>query len=203
LPELTFESSIGFNELQYPYGIAGFTDSIDKSHKIFVTDNPNAGLPQKDRIKHWKINYNEDIQIEYLGLFGNEMFRKVETIACDKEYNRLLVAEEDIDQNKIVSLNLNDATLESTPLNKFKFLYEPEGLALIPELDIWIATDQSEDDNRFYIFDRKNLSLVDTISLNGVTNTDGIAVGKIDKNWFLYAVDDDRRIGSFNLSNSY
>ena len=203
LPELTFKGSIGFNELQYPYGITGFVDSIDKSHKIYVTDNPNAGLPKANRIKHWKINYNENVRIEYLGQFGNQMFSKVETIACDKEYNRLLIAEEDIGQNKIVSLKLNDGSLELTPLDKFKFLYEPEGLALIPELNIWIATDQSEDDNRFYIFDRKNLSLVDTISLNGVTNTDGIAVGKIDKNWFLYAVDDDRRIGSFNLSNSY
>ena len=203
LPELTFESSIGFNELQYPYGIAGFTDSIDKSHKIFVTDNPNAGLPQKDRIKHWKINYNEDIQIEYLGLFGNEMFRKVETIACDKELNRLLVAEEETSKNKIVSLNLTDGNLESTPLDTFKFLYEPEGLALIPELDIWIATDQSDNDNRFYIFDRMNLTLLDTIGLNGVTNTDGIAVGKIGEDWFLYAVDDDRRVGSFNLNVLY
>ena len=200
LPELIFQGSIGFNELQYPYGITGFVDSTDQSHKIFVTDNPNAGLPQANRIKHWKINYSENVQIKYLGLFGNQMFNKVETIACDKEFNRLLVAEEDGTINKIVSLALNDGRLESTPLDTFKFLYEPEGLALIPELNIWIATDQSDDDNRFYIFDRKSLSLVDTIGLNGVTNTDGIAVGKIGKNWFLYAVDDDRRVGSFNLN---
>ena len=203
LPELIFQGSIGFNELQYPYGITGFVDSIDKSHKIFVTDNPNAGIPQENRIKHWKVTYNETVQIKYLGIFGNQMFRKVETIACDKEYNRLLVAEEDIGQNKIVSLNLHDGSLESTPLDTFKFLYEPEGLALIPELDIWIATDQSEDDNRFYIFDRMNLTLLDTIGLNGVTNTDGIAVGKIGEDWFLYAVDDDRRVGSFNLNVLY
>ena len=89
------------------------------------------------------------------------MFRKVETIACDKELNRLLVAEEETSKNKIVSLNLTDGSLESTPLDTFKFLYEPEGLALIPELDIWIATDQSDNDNRFYIFDRMNLTLLD------------------------------------------
>ena len=61
-------------------------DSTDQSHKIFVTDNPNAGIPQENRIKHWKVTYNKTVQIKYLGIFGNQMFRKVETIACDKEF---------------------------------------------------------------------------------------------------------------------
>ena len=198
IPDLKEIKSFGVGILQKPYGITGW--SHNNKHIIYVTDNFNPGEPSKNRIHKWNIYLPN---VKYLGTHGSVLFKTVESIACDKKNNRLLVADEDRSVKKITVLNLKTGVKISSPFDNFKFENDPEGIALLKMngCGYWITTDQSKTSNKFYVFNRDNLKYKTTLKLKGVSNTDGIAVGKIGNNYTLYVVDNDKRIGAFKINN--
>lgn len=192
LPEfksLGYFGSEGLEDgLILPYGIA-----IDKTaantYELYITDNYNpnlAGYPAEgeleDRIHHFRFTVTgNSIESEQLNIFGevyNEgALHKVESLWTDREYNRLLIADESYLQRNIKVYDLDGNFTGKIIPNKY-FDSEPEGIALYKCEDgsgYWIMTDQHETPvNKFQVFDRETLEYIGGFRGEITRNTDGI-----------------------------
>ena len=101
-----------------------------------------------------------------------------------------------------MALDLDTGNVIIEDIGQFDRGNDPEGIALVKtskDEGYWICTEQSKDDNRFHLFDRKTLEFKKTLYLDEVSYTDGITTAYMHGKWYLYAVDNDMRIVSYEL----
>ena len=204
-PVLVFGEAV----LRRPYGIAARRQG--QTTDLFITDNyetPDETIPPSselgERIKHFRVDEQTDPPtVQLIKTFGEingpGVLRKVETIAVDKEAERLLVAEE-IEDDMGLKLYGLDGEFEGVAANTF-FRWEPEGIASIEcqSQRFWITTDQHETRTVFRILRADDLSLVGSFAGHVTANTDGITTSTIGPT--LYAVHDDMAVSAFAWSD--
>lgn len=178
----------GADVLRRPYGLAAFPEA-DGWLSVYVTDNyetPDEQIPPDAelgrRVHHFRVRATDGrLETQHVRAFGDTaghgVLRKVETIAVDPAYDRVLVAEEheDIRDIKVYTL---DGRFTGQVIPNDLFDYEPEGLALYPCGDdgYWVATDQHPEDNTFHVLDRRTLAPLGSFQGDATRQTDGIAV---------------------------
>lgn len=199
---MDFLGTFGNGELRSPYGIT-FYKQENNSYKVLVTDSYEYNNPREDRILSWDfIIENEEFSVGPATVLGNPTLYQVESIQADKYYQTLLVAEEMEEHHKVMVLDLMTGEVIKEDLGNFDRGNDPEGIALVIDKDnngYWICTEQSKTDNRFHLYDRKSLEYINTLYLDNVSYTDGIATAYMHGKWFLYAVDNDARVVAFEL----
>tara|TARA_B100001250_G_scaffold71958_1_gene58354 strand:- start:2300 stop:3265 length:966 start_codon:yes stop_codon:yes gene_type:complete len=199
---MDFIGTFGSEVLRQPYGITNYKQE-DGSYKIFVTDSYDYNQPHQDRIISWELEYDGDkFSVSEHSVFGEYTLYQVESIMVDSHYRRLLVADEMEEHYKIAVLDLDTGEHINSTLEDFNFTEDPEGIALVSKGDntgYWICTEQSKEDNRFHLFDRESLEYIDSLYLEDIEYTDGIATAYMHGNWYLYASDNDHRVGAFLL----
>jgi 3-phytase len=215
LPEFLSLGHIGEDVLRRPYGVAVYPVGPNR-YEVFVTDNyeiPEGHIPPAsqlhERIKQYLIalegNRLTHRLIRSFGdTTGDGILRKVESIALDEMYNRVLIAEEQEDHMSIKIYTLS-GEFTGNVIGKGIFQVEPEGIGLYAEGDDggwWIATDQHKKKTVFHVFGRKDLEYRGFFSGQATANTDGICVTNHTFSHFpkggLFAIDDDRRVVAFS-----
>ena len=199
---MDFLGTFGNDELRSPYGIT-FYKQEDGLYKVLVTDSYEYNNPREDRILTWDFTIdNESFNVSSATVLGNPTLYQVESIYADQHYQTLLVAEEMQEHHKVMALDLMTGEVKKEDLGNFNRGNDPEGIALVINKDnngYWICTEQSKTDNRFHLYDRKTLEYMNTMYLDNVSYTDGIATAYMHGKWFLYAVDNDARVVAFEL----
>ena len=199
---MDFLGTFGNDELRSPYGIT-FYKQGDNSYKVLVTDSYEYNNPREDRILSWDFNIeNEEFSVGPATVLGSPTLYQVESIQADKYYQTLLVAEEMKEHHKVMALDLMTGEVIKEDLGNFHRGNDPEGIALVINKDnngYWICTEQSKTDNRFHLYNRKTLEYINTMYLDNVSYTDGIATAYMHGKWFLYAIDNDARVVAFEL----
>ena len=199
---MDFLGTFGNDELRSPYGITYYKQE-NNSYKVLVTDSYEYNNPREDRILSWDfIIENGEFSVGSATALGSPTLYQVESIQADKHYQTLLVAEEMKEHHKVLALDLITGEVIKEDLGNFDRGNDPEGIALVVNKDnsgYWICTEQSKTDNRFHLYDRKTLEYMTTMYLDNVSYTDGIATAYMHGKWFLYAVDNDARVVSFEL----
>ena len=199
---MDFLGTFGNDELRSPYGIT-FYKQGDNFYKVLVTDSYDYNNPKTDRILSWDFTIeNEEFTVGKASVLGSPTLYQVESIQADKHYQTLLVAEEMKEHHKVMALDLMTGEVIREDLGDFDRGNDPEGIALVINKDnhgYWICTEQSKTDNRFHLYDRKTLEYINTMYLDNVSYTDGIATAYMHGKWFLYAVDNDARVVAFEL----
>ena len=199
---MDFLGTFGNDELRSPYGIT-FYKQEDGLYKVLVTDSYEYNNPREDRILTWDFTIdNESFNVSPAGVLGNPTLYQVESIYADQHYQTVLVAEEMKEHHKVMALDLMTGEVKKEDLGNFNRGNDPEGIALVINKDnngYWICTEQSKTDNRFHLYDRKTLEYMNTMYLDNVSYTDGIATAYMHGKWFLYAVDNDARVVAFEL----
>ena len=199
---MDFLGTFGNDELRSPYGIT-FYKQEDGLYKVLVTDSYEYNNPREDRILTWDFTIdNESFNVSSATVLGNPTLYQVESIYADQHYQTVLVAEEMKEHHKVMALDLMTGEVKKEDLGNFNRGNDPEGIALVINKDnngYWICTEQSKTDNRFHLYDRKTLEYMNTMYLDNVSYTDGIATAYMHGKWFLYAVDNDARVVAFEL----
>ena len=199
---MDFLGTFGNDELRSPYGIT-FYKQEDGLYKVLVTDSYEYNNPREDRILTWDFTIdNESFNVSSASVLGNPTLYQVESIYADQHYQTVLVAEEMKEHHKVMALDLMTGEVKKEDLGNFNRGNDPEGIALVINKDnngYWICTEQSKTDNRFHLYDRKTLEYMNTMYLDNVSYTDGIATAYMHGKWFLYAVDNDARVVAFEL----
>ena len=199
---MDFLGTFGNDELRSPYGIT-FYKQEEGLYKVLVTDSYEYNNPREDRILTWDFTIdNESFNVSSASVLGNPTLYQVESIYADQHYQTLLVAEEMKEHHKVMALDLMTGEVKKEDLGNFNRGDDPEGIALVINKDnngYWICTEQSKTDNRFHLYDRKTLEYMNTMYLDNVSYTDGIATAYMHGKWFLYAVDNDARVVAFEL----
>ena len=199
---MDFLGTFGNDELRSPYGITYYKQE-NNSYKILVTDSYEYNNPREDRILSWDFTIESgEFSVGPATVLGNPTLYQVESIQADKHYQTLLVAEEMKEHHKVMALDLMTGEVIKEDLGNFDRGNDPEGIALVINKDnngYWICTEQSKTDNRFHLYDRKTLEYKTTMYLDNVSFTDGIATAYMHGKWYLYAVDNDARVVSFEL----
>ena len=199
---MDFLGTFGNDELRSPYGIT-FYKQEEGLYKVLVTDSYEYNNPREDRILTWDFTIdNESFNVSTATVLGNPTLYQVESIYADQHYQTLLVAEEMQEHHKVMALDLMTGEVKKEDLGNFNRGNDPEGIALVINKDnngYWICTEQSKTDNRFHLYDRKTLEYMNTMYLDNVSYTDGIATAYMHGKWFLYAVDNDARVVAFEL----
>ena len=199
---MDFLGTFGNDELRSPYGIT-FYKQEEGLYKVLVTDSYEYNNPREDRILTWDFTIdNESFNVSSASVLGNQTLYQVESIYADQHYQTLLVAEEMQEHHKVMALDLMTGEVKKVDLGNFNRGNDPEGIALVINKDnngYWICTEQSKTDNRFHLYDRKTLEYMNTMYLDNVSYTDGIATAYMHGKWFLYAVDNDARVVAFEL----
>ena len=199
---MDFLGTFGNDELRSPYGIT-FYKQEEGLYKVLVTDSYEYNNPREDRILTWDFTIdNESFNVSSATVLGNPTLYQVESIYADQHYQTLLVAEEMKEHHKVMALDLMTGEVKKEDLGNFNRGNDPEGIALVINKDnngYWICTEQSKTDNRFHLYDRKTLEYMNTMYLDNVSYTDGIATAYMHGKWFLYAVDNDARVVAFEL----
>lgn len=199
---MDFLGTFGNDELRSPYGIT-FYKQEEGLYKVLVTDSYEYNNPREDRILTWDFKIdNESFNVSSASVLGNQTLYQVESIYADQHYQTVLVAEEMKEHHKVMALDLMTGEVKKEDLGNFNRGNDPEGIALVISKDnngYWICTEQSKTDNRFHLYDRKTLEYMNTMYLDNVSYTDGIATAYMHGKWFLYAVDNDARVVAFEL----
>ena len=199
---MDFLGTFGNNELRSPYGIT-FYKQEEGLYKVLVTDSYEYNNPREDRILTWDFTIDkESFNVSSASVLGNPTLYQVESIYADQHYQTVLVAEEMKEHHKVMALDLMTGEVVKEDLGNFNRGNDPEGIALVINKDnngYWICTEQSKTDNRFHLYDRKTLEYMNTMYLDNVSYTDGIATAYMHGKWFLYAVDNDARVVAFEL----
>jgi 3-phytase len=208
MPGLETLSFVGMDVLKRPYGIAVY-ESEPGVVQAYVTDNFEDTTPLSMRVKHFEIRSDGSSRLvrTFGDLDGDGALTKVETIAVDPRYDRVLVVEEQTDRMGIRIYTL-DGRFTGRVLGRELFRSEPEGISLYPcggEGGFWIATDQHPRHSLFHLFDRQTLAHRGVFRGKVTANTDGIVVdassiGPLARGG-VWAVNDDRSVTSFDWTD--
>ncbi|MCX7557570.1 phytase [Xanthomonadaceae bacterium JHOS43] len=216
LPDFAPMGSFGEGLLALPYGL-WLNETAPGDVDVYVTDSYQHGgaVPPLDqlgqRVRRFRLRIDEDpIRAWAIDAFGGtdetSALRRVESIAGDAAFNRLIVAEEHPDYRSAGPLIFTlDGRYTGAHLGEGLFQGDPEGIALYecPSGNgYWIATDQSDTGNRFHVFDRASLAYLGSFHGEQVTSTDGIALHPFASERFpygvLYVAHDDAAIAAFD-----
>jgi 3-phytase len=189
LPEFKSLCLFGDDFLKKPYGISACSGVNNGRYIIFITDNDNLDS------KIYKLIYeNNTFKIDKTILINNS--NKLESIKYDIKNNFLFYADEM--ENVLYCYNLkNDRIISKSK----KFENDLEGIDIYDKYVVQVEQSKHYvNQNKFHVFSRNGLNYVGNF-IGGVTkNTDGI---KICKDGILYAIDDDRRISSFDIREKW
>jgi len=208
LPDFTPLGVFGTEKLKRPYGLYVTPDSADAYH-IYVTDQyelSNERIPPDralgERVQQFRFQVRGDtLQSAHVRAFGATsgpgVLHVVESLWGDPRNDRLLVAEEEEGDSKLMVYTM-DGAFTGTIINASFFPHQAEGVVLRDCPDgggLWVTTDQGEGVNTFHAFDRATLAPVGSFRIDGVLNTDGIALTSAAFGPFaagaFYAVHDD------------
>ncbi len=219
LPDFSFVGFVGDNSLIRPYGL-----SVTKNndfYNLFVTDNfevENQTYPPynmlNQRVQHYqfKIQNNSLVDINLENSFGDTLGRGqlmiVESIYADPQYNRLLIAEEDKNQNVVKIFDMKGRFLQQE-IGEDLIQYQAEGIMMYDcgnGNGFYFLTDQDyykTNNNTFHIYSRKDLKYIGSFISDKIQNTDGIWVtnrkfGNFD-NGALIAVNDDGGVAIIDI----
>lgn len=202
LPDFEPLGSFGEGFLTLPYGL-WLDETAPGDVDVYVTDSYQDGdaVPPLERlgqrVRRFRLRLDETpIRAWSINAFGgteeHSALRRVESIAGDPAFNRLIVSEEHPDfRNAGPLIHTLDGHFTGKHLGEGLFQGDPEGIALYdcPSGNgYWIATDQGEDANRFHIFDRASLAYLGSFSGKQVSSTDGIALHPVASERFPYGV---------------
>lgn len=189
LPAFEPLGTFGEDHLKLPYGVAVYAET-PTSYVAYVTDAwtaegdvvpPDSLL--NNRVHQFRFSVAAGtIAVEHVRHFGDTsgpgILHVVESIAVDAEHGRLLIAEEENGDSKIVVYTL-DGVFTGEIIGHPWFPSEAEGIALFACAGgggYWLATDQGRENNTFHVFDRETLQHRGSFRGRTVTNTDGIAL---------------------------
>jgi len=204
LPDFKSIATLGGNILTRPYGIWIKPTIYSNVCHAFVTDQPEEGPGQI--LKFELTFYEEMASSKFIKAFGQDLFKyDLESICGDSEHNRLLVAQESDSNPHILYFDLQENKLLGK-MGQGIFSADPEGIVLYPtgkNTGYWICTDQRKEKSVFHIFDRSTLKYITSFDGNHTANTDGISISMDPKPPRIFAVDDDARVTSFILPDSF
>ncbi len=191
LPELNPLGTFGDTVLRLPYGVT--LDYFEDKYHIYVTDNyetPEEETPPADslgmRVHHFVFTVeNNRVNAEHIKAFGDTsgegVLYKVESILVDRDYDRLLIADEHEERRNVKIYDVAGNFSGQIISHKY-FFYEPEGIVVWEcEADnsgYYIMVDQGKINNTFQVFDRKTLDYISGFSGEITRNTDGIAISQ-------------------------
>lgn len=208
LPDFEPLGTFGEERLKLPYGIAIYAEAPG-SYVAYVTDAwevaedvvpPDSLLD--DRVHQFQLSVDgRTLAAEHVRHFGETsgpgILHVVESIAVDAAYGRLLIAEEEEGDSKIMVYSL-EGEFTGDMIDASYFPHQAEGILLYACGDTagyWITTDQGEDVNTFHLFDRASLDHVGSFRGRTVLNTDGIGLTQQSYDRFpngaFFAVHDD------------
>jgi len=203
-------SSIGIiDDLELPYGIAGYTIAKGKQYMLYVTENagPRKGKTPK-KVHQYQATFDgKQMDLKLIRIFGDQQgagaLWKVESIAVDRQYNRIFIADEHSERNNVKIYTL-DGTFTGQTIGDGLIASEPEGIALYCQGDNGhvVVTDQDKLNNIFWLFDRVTLQPITCCKGQHTLNTDGIAIttrcfGSFNRGAF-YAVHDDGSVHAYD-----
>ena len=217
LPDFSHAGFFGEAQLVRPYGVAVVSEG-EGAISVFVTDNyeleedvvpPDSLLGQ--RVRHFRVQTQGGPPVaELVNTFGDTqgdgVLRVVESIAADGSRGRLLIAEEQEGASMIKVYGV-DGRYAGVNIPSTFFPNEAEGIVLYACTDggYWIATDQSEVDNTFHVFDRTSLEHRGSFKGEGVLHTDGIALTQVPFPGFdagaFFAVHDDGNVAALRWAD--
>ncbi|GAB5517753.1 MAG: phytase [Rhodothermales bacterium] len=218
LPGFTSLGAFGADELLNPYGLTVFETEPGMYH-AYVTDNyeqPDESIPPDSeldrRVRQYEVtmmdgSLSASLARTFGATSGAGVLRVVESIYADVPNDRLLIAEENEGESAVKLYRL-DGTFTGEVIPSTFFPSQAEGLALYAcgtDAGYWIATDQSQTDNAFHVFDRMTLGHVGSFTGDIIRNTDGIALTQTALPNFptgaFYAVHDDGSVGAIGWSD--
>ncbi len=222
LPDFAPVLQFGAPALRSPYGL-WLHETAPDTLEVYITDNFMDGADFSDvpllaqlnrRVHRYRIEHDEAgvLRAEALGTFGDtreaSALRIVESIAGDPGADRLLIADEDTRHAATLRGYGLDGQPSGDDLPAGTFLAEPEGIALWScgvDRGYWIVADQLRPLTVFRLFDRQTLAPAGAFTGASIAQTDGIALHAAPTHAFahgaLYAVDDDRAVGAFDLGD--
>jgi len=214
LPEFQPLGTFGEDILRKPYGIALYLSEEDR-YEVFISDNyetPGGNIPPVsrlgERVKHFQLDlHGMGIEARFVRSFGETqgegILHKVESLAVDSLYDRVLIAEE-LQTEMAIKIYTPEGEFTGRILGRQIFKFEPEGIALYTEGDggFWVFTDQEENRTIFHVFGRVDLDYLGSFSGEKAANTDGICITDLPFPGFprgaLFAVHDDRQVAAFS-----
>ena len=234
----------GDDILKRPYGL-DIMKMKDETYHLFITDNymlrgangkqivpPNEELDKRVLLFELVAAKNEKGAISFKSKFlkkigdiviDSGMLNIVETVVIDEAYDRLVIADEKLNDIKIYNLTTHEfsgktigipkkgkpSTSQDKCSKKFSFIGEPEGFVIFScqtkeparkvNTGFYIFTDQLKDRSKFHIVRRDNLCYVGSFMGNEICKTDGVTID--ETLGLFYAVHDDRTAGSFKLKD--
>ena len=214
LPGFEPLGTFGETELRLPYGVALRGDGPGR-YTAWITDSWEAAedvLPPDrllgDRVREYAFSVEGGTLAsrhvrDFGATTGPGVLHVVESIAADVPRERLLIAEEEEGDSKIMVYTM-DGMFTGQIIPATFFPHQAEGIALYacgPDDGYWIATDQGEEVNTFYVFGRVSLEPLGSFRGAGVLNTDGIALTQRSFAGFpggaFFAVHDDGNVAAF------
>jgi 3-phytase len=189
LPDFEPLGVFGESFLRKPYGLT--IDKFEGRYHLYVTDNyetPDEETPPADslgqRVHQFVFTVeNGQVAAEHIKAFGatsgEGVLYKVESILSDRDYNRLLIAEEHEEHCNVKIYDLEGNFTGQIIPHKY-FFYEPEGIVVWQcEQDssgYYVMVDQGKIQNTFQVFDRKTLDYIGGFGGEITRNTDGVAL---------------------------
>jgi 3-phytase len=223
LPDFTFVGFVGENQLIRPYGLS----VVNKNdyYSIFITDQfevENHIYPPyymlNQRVQHFdiKIQNNTIIEQNLENSFGDTLGQGqliiVESIFADPEHNRLLIADEDKNQNVVKIYDMTGNYLQQT-LGGDLIQYQAEGIMMydcVRGEGYYFLTDQDfykTNNNTFHVYNRRDLKYVGSFISDKIQNTDGIWITNQKLGMFeqgvLIAVNDDGGVGIIDIKKIF
>jgi 3-phytase len=189
LPEFKPLGVFGETVLRLPYGLT--IDRSEAKYHLYVTDNyetPVEETPPADslgqRVHHFVFTVeNNKVIAEHIKAFGDTsgdgVLYKVESILVDRDYNRLLIADEH-EEHRNIKIYDTDGRFTGQIIPHNYFFYEPEGIVVwrceADSSGYYLMVDQGKINNTFQVFDRKTLEYIGGFGGEITRNTDGTAI---------------------------
>jgi 3-phytase len=213
LPSLESLGTFGDVDLRKPYGIA-IAPQGDSRYTVWITDDyefqedvvpPDSLLGE--RVRQYDVAVGGGaLQVTLVRTFGETsgpgVLHVVESVAVDPELGRLMIAEEREDNSALIVYDLEGRFADEMIGPEF-FPNQAEGIVLYACADsggYWISTDQGKTDNTFHVFDRATLEHAGSFRVDGVLNTDGVAITQRSfgafPNGAFFAVHDDGSVAA-------
>ncbi|HET6602615.1 MAG TPA: phytase [Xanthomonadaceae bacterium] len=214
-PEFEVVGTFGQDVLRFPYGLH-VRRLGEGAYEVLVTDsfrNPDGSMPDPPelagRIKRFRVDLAGDglsaaLTQSFGATSGSGALWTVESIYADPENDRILIAEEELSAGSGLRVYAMSGHFVGPSLDAGVYAYQAEGIALVDcggGQGYWVASDQHDEDQRFHVFDRRDLRLLGSFAGAVARDTDGVwyeAAVPGFEHGALYAQHDDRAVVAFD-----